>query len=169
MKNKDKLSELTAEQKIKLIMGADFWTNYDAEGAVYRFVVSDGPVGLRQPLDRMTADQRDCIKSVAYPSFQMLSQTWDPALAHEMGKSLGNDCVEQKVDILLAPGVNIKRLPTNGRNFEYLSEDPLVAGLFAEAYIEGVQSKHVGTALKHFCCNNSEKSRHWASMGRHAV
>ena len=164
MKNKDKLSELTAEQKIKLIMGADFWTNYDAEGAVYRFVVSDGPVGLRQPLDRMTADQRDCIKSVAYPSFQMLSQTWDPSLAHEMGKSLGNDCIEQKVDILLAPGVNIKRLPTNGRNFEYLSEDPLVAGLFAEAYIEGVQSKHVGTALKHFCCNNSEKSRHWASM-----
>lgn len=145
-------------------MGADFWTNYDVDGSVYKFIVSDGPVGLRQPLDRMTAEQTDCIKSVAYPSFQMLSQTWDTGLAFEMGRSLGNDCIEQKVDILLAPGVNIKRLPTNGRNFEYLSEDPFVAGIFARDYIKGVQSMHVGTSLKHFCCNNSEKSRHWASM-----
>lgn len=156
--------ELTREQKIKLIMGADFWTNYDADGRLYTFVVSDGPVGLRQPLDRTTTEQSDCIKSVAYPSVQMLSQTWDPVLAYEMGRSLGNDCIEQDVDILLGPGVNIKRLPTNGRNFEYFSEDPYVAGVFAREYIKGVQSKHVGTALKHFCCNNSETSRHWASM-----
>lgn len=159
-----KNKELTREQKIKLIMGADFWTNYDAEGEIYKFVVSDGPIGLRQPLDRTTTEQHDCIKSVAYPSFQILSQTWAPELAYEMGKSLGNDCIDQKVDILLAPGVNIKRLPTNGRNFEYLSEDPLVAGTFAREYIKGVQSMHVGTSLKHFCCNSSEKSRHWASM-----
>ena len=144
-------------------MGADFWTNYDLDGAIYKFVVSDGPLGLRQPIDRMTTEQHDCIKSVAYPSFQMLSQTWDTNLAYKMGKSLGNDCIEQKVDILLAPGVNIKRTPTCGRNFEYLSEDPYVAGVFAKNYIEGVQSMHVGTALKHFCCNNSEKSRHWIS------
>lgn len=94
-------------------MGADFWTNYDLDGQIYKFVVSDGPIGLRQPLDRMTTEQHDCSKSVAYPSFQMLSQTWDTELAYEMGKSLGNDCIEQKVDILLAPGVNIKRLPGN--------------------------------------------------------
>lgn len=159
-----KIKSLTKEQKIKLIMGADFWTNYDLDGRIYKFVVSDGPVGLRQPLDRTTAEQQNCIKSVAYPSFQMLSQTWDSGLAYEMGKSLGNDCIEQNVDILLGPGVNIKRLPTNGRNFEYFSEDPYIAGVFAKEYIKGVQSKHVGTALKHFCCNNSEKSRHWASM-----
>lgn len=145
-------------------MGADFWTNYDLDGQIYKFVVSDGPIGLRQPLDRMTTEQHDCIKSVAYPSFQILSQTWNAELAYEMGRSLGNDCIEQKVDILLGPGVNIKRLPTNGRNFEYLSEDPYVAGSFAREYIKGVQSKHVGTSLKHFCCNNSEKSRHWMSM-----
>ena len=159
-----KKKELTTEQKIKMVMGADFWTNYDLDGQIYKFVVSDGPIGLRQPLDRTTTEQHDCIKSVAYPSFQMLSQTWDTELAYEMGKSLGNDCIEQHVDILLAPGVNIKRLPTNGRNFEYLSEDPYVAGTFAREYIKGVQSIHVGTSLKHFCCNNSEKSRHWASM-----
>lgn len=158
------MKKLTTEQKIKLIMGADFWTNYDLEGAIYKFVVSDGPLGLRQPLDRTTTEQKDCIKSVAYPALQILSQTWDTDLAYEMGKSLGNDCIEQKVDILLGPGVNIKRLPTSGRNFEYLSEDPFVAGTFAREYIKGVQSKHVGTALKHYCCNNSEKSRHWASM-----
>lgn len=159
-----RIKNLTKEQKIKLVMGADFWTNYDLDGQIYKFVVSDGPIGLRQPLDRMTTEQHDCIKSVAYPSFQMLSQTWDAELAYEMGRSLGNDCIEQKVDILLGPGVNIKRLPTNGRNFEYLSEDPYVAGTFAREYIKGVQSKHVGTSLKHFCCNNSEKSRQWMSM-----
>lgn len=159
-----KKEKLSTEQKIKLVMGADFWTNYDLDGALYKFVVSDGPVGLRQPLDRMAAEQQECIKSVAYPSLQVLSQTWDTSLAYEMGYSLGNDCIEQKVDILLGPGVNIKRLPTNGRNFEYLSEDPYVAGVFAKEYIDGVQAKHVGTALKHYCCNNSERSRHWASM-----
>lgn len=159
-----KKENLTTEQKVKLIMGADFWTNYDLDGEIYKFVVSDGPVGLRQPLDRTTTEQQDCIKSVAYPSFQVLSQTWNVDLAYEMGKSLGNDCVEQKVDILLGPGVNIKRLPTNGRNFEYLSEDPYIAGVFARDYIKGVQSKHIGTSVKHFCCNSSEKSRHWASM-----
>lgn len=155
--------KLSLEQKVKLIMGADFWTNYDADGTLYKFVVSDGPVGLRQPLDRNTTEQHDCIKSVAYPSFQILSQTWDEGLAYELGRSLGNDCIEQNVDILLAPGVNIKRLPTCGRNFEYFSEDPLVAGVFAKEYIRGVQDMHVGTSLKHFCCNNSERSRHWIS------
>ncbi len=155
---------LTTEQKIKLVMGADFWTNYDADGAVYKFVVSDGPIGLRQPLDRTTTEQHECIKSVAYPSMQILSQTWDTDLPYTLGCAIGNDCIDQHVDILLGPGVNIKRLPTNGRNFEYLSEDPLIAGVFAREYIKGVQSKHVGTCLKHYCCNNSEKSRHWASM-----
>lgn len=154
----------TTEQKIKLVMGADFWSNYDIDGQIYKFIVSDGPIGLRQPTDRTAIDQRDCIKSVAYPSMQVLSQTWDTNLAYQLGYSLGNDCIEQKVDILLGPGVNIKRLPTNGRNFEYLSEDPYVAGVFAREYINGVQAKHVGTSLKHFCCNNSEISRHWASM-----
>lgn len=157
------IKKLTAEQKVKLVMGADFWTNYDLDGAIYKFVVSDGPVGLRQPVDRMTTEQHDCIKSVAYPSIQMLSQTWNTEIAYRMGKSLGNDCIDQNVDILLAPGVNIKRTPTCGRNFEYFSEDPYLAGTLAKEYIDGVQDMHVGTALKHFCCNNCEKSRHWIS------
>lgn len=155
--------ELTTDQQIRLVMGADLWTNYDMDGAIYKFVVSDGPIGLRQPLDKNAADQSDCIRSVAYPSLQILAQTWDEGLAYRLGQSLGNDCIEQGVDILLGPGVNIKRLPVNGRNFEYLSEDPLLAGIFGREYIKGVQEKHIGTALKHYCCNNSEKSRKWIS------
>lgn len=162
---KHKLEEFSLEQKIKLVMGADFWTNYDAEGKLYKFTVSDGPVGLRKPADRTVAEQkRSTIPSIAYPSTQMLSHTWDRNLAYKMGHALGNDCIDLGVDILLAPGVNIKRLPQNGRNFEYVSEDPYLAGTMAREYINGVQSKHVGTSLKHFCCNNLEYSRKWASM-----
>lgn len=161
---KNLLQTLTTEQKIKLIMGADFWSNDDANGALYKFLMSDGPIGLRQPLYRNTSEQNECIKSVAYPSTQVLSHTWNTDLSYKMGYSLGNDCIEQKVDIILGPGVNIKRNPKNGRNFEYFSEDPILAGIMAREYIKGVQAKHVGTSLKHFCCNNSEYSRKWVSM-----
>lgn len=158
------ISKLNKIQKVKLVMGADFWSNDTADGSLYKFVLSDGPVGLRQPLDKSNPEQKEVIKSVAYPSAQVLSQTWNCDLAKLLGKSIGNDCIEQKVDIVLGPGVNIKRLPTNGRNFEYYSEDPYLAGTLAKKYIEGVQEMHVGTCIKHFCCNNSEFSRHWASM-----
>lgn len=158
------ISKLNKIQKVKLVMGADFWSNDTADGSLYKFVLSDGPVGLRQPLDKSNPEQKEVIKSVAYPSTQVLSQTWNCDLVKLLGKSIGNDCIEQKVDIVLGPGVNIKRLPTNGRNFEYYSEDPYLAGTLAKKYIEGVQEMHVGTCIKHFCCNNSEFSRHWASM-----
>jgi len=158
------ISKLNKIQKVKLVMGADFWSNDTADGSLYKFVLSDGPVGLRQPLDKSNPEQKEVIKSVAYPSTQVLSQTWNCDLAKLLGKSIGNDCIEQKVDIVLGPGVNIKRLQTNGRNFEYYSEDPYLAGTLAKKYIEGVQEMHVGTCIKHFCCNNSEFSRHWASM-----
>lgn len=158
------ISKLNKIQKVKLVMGADFWSNDTADGSLYKFVLSDGPVGLRQPLDKSNPEQKEVIKSVAYPSAQVLSQTWNCDLAKLLGKSIGNDCIEQKVDIVLGPGINIKRLPTNGRNFEYYSEDPYLAGTLAKKYIEGVQKMHVGTCIKHFCCNNSEFSRHWASM-----
>ncbi len=156
-------NELTKEDKVKLLMGKDNWSNYTADGKLYEFILSDGPVGLRQPINRKIWGG-EVHRSVAYPSFQILSQTWDEALSYDMGYSIGNDCIEQDVDILLAPGVNIKRLPNCGRNFEYFSEDPLVSGVFGREYINGVQAKHIGTSLKHFCANNSEHSRHWLSM-----
>lgn len=158
-----KAKDLTAVEKAKLVMGANFWTNETLGGRVYEFVVSDGPVGLRQPTDRTAAFQVS-YPSIAYPATVVLSQTWNKELAALQGKALGNDCIEQNVDTLLGPGVNIKRDPLNGRNFEYYSEDPYLAGTMAREYISGVQSMHVGTCIKHFCCNNMEFSRHWASM-----
>lgn len=158
------IKKLSAEQKVKLVMGADSWTNYDVDGQLYKFVVSDGPIGLRKPTCRDFDNQSGVSKSVAYPSAQMLSHTWNLSLARLMGNAIANDCIEQDVDIILGPGVNIKRLPVCGRNFEYFSEDPYLAGMLAREYIRGVQEKHVGTSLKHFCCNNSEYSRQWASM-----
>ena len=155
------INNLTFKEKLKLLIGKDVWSNSSCNGKVYTFVVSDGPIGLRHP-DK-TTDNEKVIPSIAYPSAQVLSQTWNIDLAKKLGNALANDCIEMNVDILLGPGVNIKRMPINGRNFEYLSEDPFVSGLFAREYIKGIQEKHVGTSLKHYCCNNIEYSRLWAS------
>lgn len=156
-----KKTQLTAEEKIKLLIGKDMWSNDSCGDKVYSFVVSDGPAGLRHPSD--TKANSDEIPSISYPSSQALSNTWNPDVARKVGNAIANDCIENNVDIILAPGVNIKRLPICGRNFEYFSEDPLVAGVMAREYINGVQEKHVGTSLKHFCCNNVEYSRLYIS------
>ena len=121
-------------------------------------MVSDGPVGLRT--ERETEDGKtETIPAVGYPSVQLLANTWSTACAALMGECLADDSLERGVDILLAPGVNIKRHPLNGRNFEYFSEDPYLAGTLAGEYIAGLQRKGVGACLKHFCCNNLEYDR----------
>lgn len=152
---------LTVEEKIELLVGKDKWSTSSCNEKIYSFVMSDGPVGLRHPKE--TGGDDDVICSISYPSIQVLSQTWDPELSRIMGNALANDCIENGVDIILAPGVNLKRNPVCGRNFEYFSEDPLVAGVMAKEYITGVQEKHIGAVLKHYCCNNMEYSRHWIS------
>ncbi|MDE6373130.1 MAG: glycoside hydrolase family 3 C-terminal domain-containing protein, partial [Clostridia bacterium] len=135
-----------------------FWYTMDFDGKIPAVSVSDGPVGVR-------AERKDekgetvTLPSVSYPSAQSLANTWDVGCARLMGECLADDCYEKNVDILLGPGVNIKRHPLNGRNFEYFSEDPYLAGYLAESYIEGVQSRGIGTCLKHFCCNNLEYNR----------
>ena len=153
------VKELTAEEKLRLLCGDGFWNLYDAEGKLPKITVSDGPVGLRRVLS-VREDGSDVMKpSVAYPTIAVLANTWDRTLAREMGSSLADDCLENGVDILLAPGVNIKRDPRNGRNFEYFSEDPYLAGDMAREYIEGLQENGVGACLKHFCANNLEYNR----------
>lgn len=158
------IEKFTDLEKIELVVGKNDWQTNDLGGKLPSIVVSDGPVGLRHINLNKLPEKYETIKSVAYPSFQVLSQTWDLDLAVEMGSAIADDCIDQDVDIILAPGVNIKRNPLNGRNFEYFSEDPLLAGLFAKNYILGVQKKHVGACIKHFCCNSQEYSRHRASM-----
>ncbi len=149
---------LTREEKIKLNIGKDGWSNYSAKGEIYTFCLSDGPIGLRHH-----GESGDTESAVAYPSMQMLSHTWDMGLVERYAEALADDCIDHGVDILLGPGVNIKRVPTCGRNFEYVSEDPYLAGLVGYHYIRALQERHVGACLKHYCCNNQELERYWIS------
>ncbi len=144
-------------------MAKDWWETEDLGGKIEKIKVSDGPVGLRCLAVTDSWANDSIYPSVAYPCYQMLSQTWDTSLAWEMGRAIADDCIDHNVDVLLGPGVNIKRTPLCGRNFEYFSEDPYVAGMFGKAFIEGVQAGHIGTSLKHYCCNNREYSRYWLS------
>ncbi len=148
------VKDLTLEEKINLLTGVNEWKTYEANGKLPPIFVSDGPNGLQM------FDENNVRKSAtAMPCLAVLAQTWDRELAYLDGETIANDAAEKGADVLLAPGVNIKRTPLNGRNFEYFSEDPHLAGVLAKEFIDGVQSRGVGTSLKHFCANNREKSR----------
>ena len=154
---------ISNSDKVKLVMAKDWWETEDLNGTLGKVKVSDGPVGLRCLAVTDSWANDSIYPSVAYPCYQMLSQTWNLEMAHKMGRAIADDCIDHNVDVLLGPGVNIKRTPLCGRNFEYFSEDPYVAGMFGKSFIEGVQEGHVGTSLKHYCCNNREFSRYWLS------
>ncbi|MDE5896391.1 MAG: glycoside hydrolase family 3 C-terminal domain-containing protein [Clostridia bacterium] len=152
------VNDLTAEEKLRLICAKGFWYTEDFGGKIPSVCVSDGPVGLRaERVDGQGA--KYTVPAVAYPSTQSLANTWSRECALTMGACLADDCIGQGVDILLAPGVNVKRHPLNGRNFEYFSEDPYLAGTLAKEYITGLQENGVGACVKHFCCNNLEYNR----------
>ena len=162
MKNK-LLASLSNEEKIKLVMGKNWWETEDLNGKLTAVKVSDGPLGLRCLKDCDSWANSSIYPSVAYPCAQMLAQTWDKNLAYEYGAALADDCIDLNVDIILGPGCNIKRTPLCGRNFEYFSEDPYISGIFAERIICGAQENGVGVALKHYACNNMETARRWRS------
>ncbi|MCX4314220.1 MAG: glycosyl hydrolase, partial [Clostridia bacterium] len=152
------VNDLTAQEKLRLICADGFWYTSDLGGKLPTVCVSDGPVGLRA--ERVNdKGEKYTVPAVSYPSVQMLANSWSTECARETGECLACDCAEQNVDILLAPGVNIKRHPLNGRNFEYFSEEPYLAGVLAKEYISGLQNNGVGACLKHFCCNNLEYNR----------
>lgn len=153
------VKDLTSEEKLRLICSDGLWYTHSLGGKLPQVAVSDGPVGVRKPEYGENFDWKRDIPSIAYPSIQILANTWNRDCAREMGEALANDCIESEVDILLAPGVNIKRNPLNGRNFEYFSEDPYLAGTLAYEYIDGLQSHGVGACLKHYYANNLEYNR----------
>lgn len=155
--------KLTIDQRVRLTMGIDIWSNYDIDGQLYKFKLSDATVGMRT-FDLTNKNDSHPIPAIAFPSSQIIANTWNLPLVKKMGNAIANEAIEFGIDVVLGPGLNIKRLPTNGRNFEYFSEDPYLAGMLGKSYIEGVQEKHIGTCMKHYCCNNSEFSRLWASM-----
>lgn len=153
------LKELTLEEKASLLSGADFWHTKAVERlAIPQIMVSDGPHGLRKNAEG-SANPNEAIKAVCFPTACALACSFDRNLLTMMGKALGEECQAEKVSVILGPGCNIKRSPLCGRNFEYFSEDPYLAGEMAAAHIKGVQSKGVGTSLKHFAANNQENRR----------
>ncbi|WP_102143497.1 glycoside hydrolase family 3 C-terminal domain-containing protein [Mycobacterium hubeiense] len=150
---------LTLEEKAALGSGADFWTT-KAVGDVPAIVMTDGPHGVRKQLgspDHLGI--AGSIPATCFPPAAGLSQTWDPALVERIGAALGDECRAAGVHVLLGPGVNIKRDPRCGRNFEYFSEDPLLTGILGAAWVMGLQSRGVGASVKHFAANNAETDR----------
>jgi beta-glucosidase len=152
------VSQMTLEEKAGLCSGLDFWHTKPVERlGVPSFMVSDGPHGLRKQDDN--ASFNDSIKAVCFPAGCATAASFDRGLLESLGEAIGESCQHEKVSVVLGPAVNIKRSPLCGRNFEYFSEDPYLAGEVAAAYINGVQSKNVGVSIKHFAANNQEHRR----------
>lgn len=153
------VSKMTLEEKANLCVGASSWTTTSVERlGVPELIMSDGPHGVRKVKDPDSMVQ-ESMPATCFPTASCTASTWDVELLHKMGEALAEECIALNVDVLLGPGTNMKRSPLCGRNFEYFSEDPFLAGELAASYIKGVQSKGVGTSLKHFAANNQEYQR----------
>lgn len=155
------VAQMTLEEKAGLCSGQDFWHTKPVERLnVPAVMVSDGPHGLRKQDEK--ADHlgvNDSIKAVCMPAACATAASFDRALIGAMGEAIGSSCQHEGLGVVLGPAVNIKRSPLCGRNFEYFSEDPYLAGEMSAAYISGVQSKNVGASIKHFAANNQEHRR----------
>ena len=160
--NIDKIiSEMTLEEKAALCSGKNFWEGAEVERLGLKSVFySDGPHGLRkQNASGDNLGLSKSIKATCFPTASCIASSFDRKLLRQYGKSLGEQCVAENVDVILGPGVNIKRSPLCGRNFEYFSEDPYLTGEIASNFIKGVQSQKIGVSMKHFAVNNQEKRR----------
>lgn len=153
------IAKMTLEEKAALCSGASAWTTTPVERlGIPEMIVSDGPHGVRRVPD-IHSMAMESLPATCFPTASCLASTWDVDLIKQMGIALGEECIALNVDVLLGPGVNMKRSPLGGRNFEYFSEDPFLAGEMAASFINGVQSKGVGTSLKHYAANNQEFQR----------
>ena len=153
------LAGMTLEEKAALCTGASAWTTTPVERlGLPETVMSDGPHGVRRQAD-VHAMGHTSLPATCFPTASCAASTWDVALVRRMGNALGQECQALNVNIVLGPGANMKRSPLCGRNFEYYSEDPFLAGEMAASLINGVQEKGVGTSLKHYAANNQEFQR----------
>ncbi len=160
-KIKELVAQMTLEEKASMCSGGDFWHTEAVERlGIPASMVSDGPHGLRKQNEQGDhLGVNDSIKAVCFPAGCGTAASFNRELLTKMGETLGNECQAEGVSVILGPAVNIKRSPLCGRNFEYYSEDPLVASEMAGALIHGVQSRNVGTSIKHFLANNQETRR----------
>ncbi|QUX27652.1 glycoside hydrolase family 3 C-terminal domain-containing protein [Nocardiopsis akebiae] len=153
------LSGLTPAERASLSSGADFWTT-KAVGDVPSLVLTDGPHGVRRQAGATDhLGLSESLPATCFPPAVGLSQSWDPDLVARVGAALGAEAGALGVDVLLGPGINIKRDPRGGRNFEYFSEDPILTGVLGGAWVSGLQGTGVGASLKHFAANNAEHDR----------
>ncbi len=154
------LPQLTLEEKVSLVIGRDMWTTQPVERlGIPSIWLADGPTGVRKAPASSAIGLGDSIPATCFPTASLLGATWDVDLARAVGAAIGKEARSQGVHILLGPGVNLKRSPLAGRNFEYISEDPVLSGKLASAYVSGVQEQGVGTSIKHFVANEQETQR----------
>ena len=158
------VSKMTLEEKALLTSGRDAWSTQPIERLDIPYIwMADGPHGLRRAPTTYLWGYGDQAHATCFPTASALSASWDMELLEEVGAALGVESNALGVDLLLGPGINIKRSPLAGRNFEYFSEDPLLSGKLGAAYINGVQSQGVGATAKHYVANNVETQRMWAN------
>lgn len=157
----DRLHDLTLEEKASLTSGANFWNTAPIDRVnIPAILLTDGPHGVRK--QRTGGDHLgigDSVPATCFPPAVALGSSWDADLVRRVGEALGTEARSENVGVLLGPGINIKRSPLCGRNFEYFSEDPLIAGVLGSGWVAGVQSRGVGASLKHFAANNQETDR----------
>ncbi len=165
LKHADLIAQMTLEEKASMCDGLDYWHSQPVERLGIKSVsLNDGPHGIRKKGDPGDTPKGETnllkgVPAICFPTASATACSWDTDLIYKMGEALGEECLKEKVSVLLGPGTNIKRSPLCGRNFEYFSEDGLLAGEMAASFINGVQSKGVGTSLKHYAANNQETRR----------
>ncbi|WP_395042987.1 glycoside hydrolase family 3 C-terminal domain-containing protein [Flavobacterium sp.] len=156
-KAKSLVNKMTLEEKASLCSGGTAWTTKPIERlSIPEIFMTDGPHGLRKAVG---FDFLNSVPATCFPTASAIASSWDVNLAQKMGETIAIECQTNNVQILLGPGVNMKRSPLGGRNFEYFSEDPVLAGKIASGFINGVQSQGVGTSMKHFAANSQENER----------
>lgn len=161
MKHKDIIDKMTIEEKAALLSGKGEWQTWDFERlGIPSIFCSDGPHGIRKQAgagDHLGLNPS--LPATCFPTAATMANSWDPVLGEEIGRALGEEAAVQGVDIVLGPGLNIKRSPLCGRNFEYFSEDPYLAGKMAAGYVRGIQSSGRYACPKHFAVNSQELRR----------
>ena len=164
MKHKEIVGKMSLEQKARFVSGYDYWHLEEApELGLPKIMMTDGPNGLRkQNPDKKSSSGiglGNSVPTTCFPPAATSACSWDETLWFEEGEAIAQECLAERVSVILGPGTNIKRSPVCGRNFEYFSEDPLLAGKMSASLINGCQSKGVGNSLKHFACNSQEAFR----------
>ena len=161
MKNAEIIAKLNLEQKCALLSGAGtFTTRGCPKAGVPSITLSDGPNGVRKQAG--AADHlglNPSVPATCFPTAATVACSWDPALGEQIGQAMGEEAAAQEVAVLLGPGLNTKRSPLCGRNFEYFSEDPYLSGKMAASYVRGIQSNGISACPKHFAVNSQELRR----------